>query len=125
MFKAGAANLAVGALHGTFNLGAKAITGVANAVKKSQLFNAPSTKTSLVNAFYWQLFLVHTALIEAINAKKPNSISGWVDKEEALKATRLFENIKKGRVSKQEAENMLPEILSLNPYDEAVYMYWM
>lgn len=125
MFKAGAANLAIGALHGTFNLGGKVITGAVNAVKKSQLFNAPSTKASLVNAFYWQLFLVHSALIEAINDKKPDSISGWVDKEEALKATRLFENIKKGRVSKQEAENMLPEILSLNPYDEAVYMYWM
>jgi TPR repeat protein len=125
MFKAGAANLALGALHGTFNLGGKVITGAVNAVKKSQLFNAPSTKASLVNAFYWQLFLVHSALIEAINDKKPNSISGWVDKEDALKATRLFENIKKGRVSKQEAENMLPEILSLNPYDEAIYMYWM
>jgi TPR repeat protein len=125
MFKAGATNLAVGALHGTFNLGAKVITSAVNAVKKSQLFNDPATKTSLVNAFYWQLFLVHTALIEAINDKKPNSISGWVDKEEALKATRLFENINKGRVSKQEAENMLPEILSLNPYDEAIYMYWM
>lgn len=125
MAKAGAANLAIGALHGTFNLGAKAITSAVNAVKKSQLFNAPATKTALVDAFYQQLFLVHTALIEAINDKKPNSISGWVDKEEALKATRLFENVKKGRVSKQEAENMLPEILSLNPYDEAVYMYWM
>lgn len=46
--KAGALNMATGAMHGAFNLGGKLVSSIGASMKKSSLFNNPDTLNTLV-----------------------------------------------------------------------------
>ncbi|CDS53403.1 hypothetical protein [Polaromonas sp. CG9_12] len=123
--QAGAMNLATGAVHGTFNLLAKGVSAVGDAIKKSALYDDPTTKTHLTNAVNKLIFNTHFALIAAINTEKPNSINGYVVDEDANKARRLIENVIKKRIPNEVVESTLLEAFILNPYNEDFYSYWI
>lgn len=122
---AGAANMLFGAVHGGFNLLAKGATGLANMASESAIFSDPATKSHLTNAVYQVVFNTHFALIVALNDKLPTAITGYVSEDAAAKATRLLENIEKGRIPNEAVTSMLIEALSLNPYDEGFYARWL
>lgn len=91
--QAGAMNIATGAVHGLFNLTAKGINAVGDAIKKNELYTAPGTKAALVGAVYRSILSVHFALIDAINEKQPGTITGAVSAEDDAKAMRLVQNV--------------------------------
>lgn len=123
--QAGAMNLATGAVHGLFNLTAKGISAVGDAMKKQELYANPATKETLVDAVYRALFSVHLALIDAANASKPGTYSGYVSAEDQAKATRLLDNIDAGRVPTDATKQVLLDAFSLDPYNEHFYRLWL
>lgn len=123
--QAGALNVATGAVHGLFNLTAKGITAVGDAIKKNELYSAPSTKATLVDAVYRTIFAVHLGLIDAINDKKPGTITGAVTAEDQEKATRLVQNVEANRLPQDSIQQVLHEALSLDPYNERIYTLWL
>lgn len=123
--KAGALNIATGAMHGTFNLMAKGVNAVGDAMKKSALYDDPETKSHLTAAVYKVILNTHFALINAINEEKPTTISGFVSKEDASKAKRLLENVSKGRIPQELIKSQLIQINVLNPYEYGFYTYWI
>ena len=122
---AAAANLAMGAVHGAFNLAAKGITAIGNSFKKSALFSDTDTAASLEVSIYYMIEAVHDALVDAINDKKPETITGFRKKAEAEKAERTFGNINAGRIEGDDAKASLIECLTLDPYVAKYYDYWL
>jgi hypothetical protein len=123
--QAGALNLATGAVHGLFNLTAKGISAVGNSIKKNELYSAPSTKATLVEAVYRAIFNVHFALIDAVNDKQPGTVTGTVNEEDDTKAMRLVQNVEAGRLPETSIQQVLLQTLALNPYNEAIYRLWL
>jgi hypothetical protein len=122
---AAAANLAIGAVHGVFNLAAKGMTAIGNSYNKSELFQDLRTKTHLVESLCKLLFNVHFAFVRAANDRKPGTISGVVAEEERNKATRLLENVSKGRIVGDRARDVIREAILLNPYNTDAYRMWL
>jgi|GEM_PF-4916049 len=123
--KAGAMNIATGALHGTFNIVAKGINAAGDAIKKNALFADPAVEQTLTDAVYRLVFNTHLALIAALIDKKPGYVSGEVSIEDEDKASRLLENVRAGRIPVASAKEVLIEAFTLNPYDPALYRYWL
>ena len=95
------------------------------AMKKNALYDDPATQLHLTNSVFQLVFNTHLALIDATNKEKPGSISGYVSVDDAGKATRLLENVTKGRIPSDSVKLKLIEILTLNPYDEGFYQHWV
>ena len=125
MAGAAAANIAIGAAHSLFNVAAKSASAADSAWKKSKLFDNPDTRATLVYAIYLMIFAVHDALIEAINERIPDKITGHRKEDECDKAKKLFVNVQKGRITGNDAKLSLIEALSLDPYNEEIYQYWI
>lgn len=123
--QAGAMNLATGAVHGLFNLTAKGISAVGDAIKKSELYNDPATKQALVNALYRAIFSMHFAYIDAVNDKKPESYTGFVTTDDETKASRLLQNVEAGRVPKKAIKQVMLEALQLDPYNDDFFQLWL
>ena len=123
--QAGALNIATGAMHGTFNLLAKGVNAVGDAMKKSALYDDPKTQSHLTNAVYRLVFNTHLALINTINNEKTETISGFISEENSSKAKRLLDNISKERIPQEAIKSQLIEVLALNPYDVDFYNYWI
>ncbi len=123
--KAGALNITSGALHGAFNFGAKLISEMNEQANKNQLFEDENTKQQLVYSIYKLGIDVHWALIDAINSRHPNSITGWITDADTLKASKLFNNVSKGIIKDKAALRTLLEIVSINPYETEYYQYWV
>jgi len=122
---AAAANLAIGAVHGVFNLVGKGITAIGNSMRKSSLYKDPETKEHLVNAVYKMVFDVHMAFVNTVNELSENKISGYITNNDENRAERLVENIKKGRINGVDARKVLLEAISMNPYSENNYALWL
>lgn len=122
---AAAANLAIGAVHGVFNLVGKGLTAINNSMKKSSLYKDPGTKEHLINAVYKMIFDVHMAFVNTVNENSENKISGYITKNDENRAERLVENIKKGRITGVDAQKVLLEAISMNPYNEKNYALWL
>lgn len=123
--QAGAMNIATGAVHSLFNLTAKGISAVGDAIKKNELYSDPSTKATLVEAVYRSILSVHFALIDAINDKQPGTVTGAVNDEDDAKAMRLVQNVEAGRLPETSIQQVLLQALALNPYNEAIYRLWL
>lgn len=125
MATAGAANLAIGAAHGAFNLVAKGFSAIGDANKKRAIFDSPQTHQQLWSAVFRQVFNIHDALIDAIEARQPQTVHGRVGEADAKRARSLLENLRKGRLAEHEAAGLLVQSLSLNPYDPDSYDFWL
>lgn len=123
--QAGAANMVGAALHGSFNILAKGMSAVGDGMKKNALYTDPATKAHLTNAVYRAVFNIHYALVVVLNEKKEVCIGGDVTDEAAAKAKRSLENVVKGRIPTDSVKPLLIEILTLNPYGDDLYKYWL
>lgn len=125
MAMAGAANLAIGAVHGAFNLAAKGISAVGDAVKKNSIFSKPETKDSLVNALYNSVFNVHLALLDVLRNSNQDQAFQRVSSEDQDKASRMLKNLQQGRLGDADKSGVLRNVLTLDPYLSEAYEYAM
>lgn len=89
---------------------------------------APSTKATLADVVYRTIFSVHVGLIDAINDKKPGTITGAVTAEgqdKAMRAMRLVQNVEANRLPQESIQQVLHEALSLDPYNERICKLWL
>lgn len=123
--QAAAINAVTGIAHGTWNLGAKAISSISVSIKKDALFKESATKEDLALAIYNGVFSVFVALTDAANDQKPGSISGLIAAEDADKAKRILDNIEQSRLPNTEIKEALQKAISLDPYNESSYRIWV
>jgi hypothetical protein len=121
---AGAANLAISAAHSLFDLISKGASAAADAKKMNDIFRAPETKGRLVAALEESLLNVHLALLDALDtAKVAGSDFQRVTVAEQQKARRMLTNSMRGQVPTADQENILLQVLTLNPYYLEAYIY--
>lgn len=121
---AGAANLAISAAHSLFDLIAKGASAAADARKMNDIFRAPETKGRLVAALEESLLNVHLALLDALDtAKVADSDFQRVTVADQEKAKRMLTNIMRGQVPSADQENILQQVVTLNPYYLEAYTY--
>lgn len=120
-----AANLALGLVHGFVSGLGEAVISMGETHKKSKLFKDPYTNNYLSDCIYQLVFKVHYAVIDAINDRQPNRLSGNVSEEDYLKAKSLLENISKGRITGDQSDALLIDALILNPYEPELYYFWL
>ena len=117
--KAGAMNMASGALHGLFNAGAKVLSMADESLQKSSLYKSSSTKDTLIGAIYASVFGIHLAvwdMTEQRNGKmRVECLEPGADKQ----AAAIVNNF--AGMSKDEIRRMLPRVMLMNPYDENLY----
>jgi hypothetical protein len=122
---AAATNLALSLAHGVVSELDKAVNSIGETHKKSKIFKDPHTKNYLSDCIYQLVFKVHYAVIDAINDRQPNRLSGNVSEEDYLKAKSLLENISKGRITGDQSDALLIDALILNPYEPELYYFWL
>lgn len=123
--QAAAINVVTGIAHGTWNLGAKAISSISVSMKKDALFKEPATKEELALAIYHGVFSVFVALTDAANDQKPGSISGLITAEGVDKAKRILDNIEHSRLPTTDIKEALQKAINLDPYNENSYRVWV
>lgn len=115
--KAGALNMASGALHGIFNVGAKALSMVGDAMKKSSLYS--KSKKNLTAEIYDFVFNLHYVIWKLDTRYKGRHYVACLyhDFIESAKATVN----KFSTMGQDEVFQILPKVLLQNPYDENIY----
>ena len=121
---AGAANLAIGAAHGLFNLLAKGLNSVADSGKKNNIFRDPKTKADLVSGLEKAVLDVHLALLDALDASTTTeSAFQRVSVSDQDKAQRMLTNLQGGLLSNAHPGNVLRQVLASDPYCMNAYLY--
>lgn len=116
---AGALNLATGAVHSIVNMGGKLISSISANNKKKKIFDDPTTSETLADGIYFNVRRLMFAYIKFIHEKYNIGFRLANPKE----ADVIFGNIKNRNLDVQQDINVLKEIMSLNPYNYAVYEY--
>lgn len=121
---AGAANLAIGAAHGLFNLVAKGLRTIGDSGKKNQIFVDPQTKAALVSGLEKSVLNVHLSLLDALDASTDiSSNCQRVSISDQDKALRMLTNLQRGALSNVNPGNVLTQVLTLDPYCLDAYIY--
>lgn len=115
--QAGAMNMASGAVHGVFNLTAKGISAIGASMKKSKLYNDPRTRESLEDGVYRNISVIIYAFMEALSDYKDDNFD-LVSTDDENRAQGLANNL---LMIPDNKEKIVAEILSLDPFNEAVY----
>jgi len=123
MAMAGAANLAIGAVHGAFNLIGSAISSIKIHGQLKELYNSESLESALFNAVYWSVFNVHHAFRDAYQYFKNEPYGRLPTKDEKERSSRLIDNLKSNRIPSDKIADILSEAISSNPYNEDAYIY--
>lgn len=106
------------AWQGLKNMGGRAVFAIANASEKSGIFKEYSDR--LVNGIYRTIKLSIDEVSACLAAAgHPLNIQGGIDSCE--KATRLFNNLKDGKIPATAVNSVKAQILALNPYDADFY----
>lgn len=113
------ANLAFGAAHGVFNVGAKLISALGAGMDKAKLYNNPKTLAVLAESIYINVYRMHLAVMDALIEKKDLKFLPVYDSE-YNKAKAIFNNIERIKDNKQAA---ILEILHYNPFYAEAYEY--
>lgn len=120
---AGAANLAIGAVHGIFNTIGKGFSSVGDSIKKNIIFSNPQTKNLLVEGLRRSVLCVHFSLLDVLKKYGNDSLYQAVDEDVIDKSKRMLNNLKVAEIGEEERLKILKQILLLNPYSEDVYEF--
>ena len=121
---AGAANLAIGAAHGLFNLVAKGLNSVVDSGKKDNIFRDPQTKADLVSGLEKSVLDVHLALLDALDAStSTETIFQRVSISDQDKAQRMLTNLQRGLLGNTPPGDVLSQVLTMDPYCTNAYLY--
>jgi TM2 domain-containing membrane protein YozV len=121
MAMAGAANMAVGAVHSVFNFVGNVISDSKKQKKLDELFNE-NTLELIQNAIYQDILNIHLALFNALADKGLASKEGAVTNEDYKKSISILQNVKNGIISDiDKIKTALFQSIQLNPFNEEAY----
>lgn len=121
VYEADGKNLVSNVGHGVFNLMAKGVTAIGNAIKKDEIFKAPSTKNAVVNGVANLIEAGFHATLAAINSEQAGTLHEPTA-DEISKARAIVENVNKGRIPKESVLPSLIKALEIYPYERDVYI---
>ncbi|MBQ2617405.1 MAG: hypothetical protein IJF90_11170 [Synergistaceae bacterium] len=117
--KAGAMNMASGALHGLFNAGAKAISMASESSQKSSLYKNSATKNTLIGGIWSSVYQIHFAVWEILERHNGRMNVLCLTSGAEKKAEATVNNF--ARMPKKDVLAVLPQTMLLNPYNEELY----
>lgn len=119
--EAGMLNAASGIAYGAANMVGNAFSAIGAEIKKSELFDNPSTFKTVDQAFYQDCKNILLVIINILkeNGKEIKSITD----DEIKKADVLLNNVSNPNFPKDEVLPSLIKIILLNPYQDKTYRY--
>lgn len=118
--KAGAMNMAEGALHGLFNAGAKVLSMADESRQKTALYESSSTRNSLILAIWGSVFHLHLAVWELFEKRSGRILHVDCIAEGAHRRAEAIRNNLAG-MPKEEIRRIIPQVILLNPYRPELY----
>ena len=107
-----------------WHLGVAMVGSASDSRKKARLFEDPDTRELLTYGVFESVRSVHLAYIEAFNHYSDTYIPE-PDPEDEERSLMLFKNLEEERIPVSRVRQVLCEALSLNPYNEDYYEYWL
>ena len=118
---AGAMNMVTGTAHALFNAGAKILSSISKANKKSDLYRSKGTKDTIYEGIYYSVFYIHAALVDLLrleNKIASEDIEYFIDgsQERAKAIINNFFNM-----NERDVLDVLSEVILLYPYNKNLY----
>ena len=113
--KAGALNLAEGAVIGVFNLAASGINAIGDSFKKSSLYNSEDTKKTLQRGILNSVYQIHFKCCHVLNIPVPNEA-------DITNSNTIFNNLSRINQVEEKIENLI-KILKMYPYKPEFYYF--
>lgn len=120
--KAEALNMATNAIHGAVNIAGKYISTMEADEQKKKIFEDPENLNILATSINYNCFVMHKAVIDALYDNKIKSVEKYPSKEDIEKSKALFNNYKNGLINDNKKDEILKQIIILNPYNKEIYM---
>lgn len=120
--KAEALNMATNAIHGAVNMAGKYISTMEADEQKEKIFEDPENLKILATSINYNCFVMHKAVIDALYDNKIKSVEKYSSKEDIEKSKALFNNYKNGLINDNKKDEILKQIIILNPYNKEIYM---
>lgn len=121
--KAEALNMATNAIHGAVNMAGKYISTMEADEQKEKIFEDPENLKILATSINYNCFVMHKAVIDALYDNKIKSVEKYSSKEDIEKSKALFNNYKNGLINDNKKDEILKQIIILNPYNKEIYMH--
>lgn len=119
------ANAAIGLVYGLANLTAKAASSLGDQQKKRELLNDPATKAELGD-FLKQIALLGCDLVaDTVNQGSERAEFETVTADSRDKSAAILENVLAGRVPDENVKSVLLQALTLNPFNDMVWIFWL
>lgn len=119
--QADAKNLFSNVSHGVFNLMAKGVTAIGNAIKKDEIYKNPRTLERVRDGMGDIVAAPREGTIEALQKLKPGSVYLYSD-DEMERAAAIAEHVNKGRIPEAEILSALIRAAETFPYDRDVFV---
>lgn len=119
-YNADAKNLISNLGHGVFNLMAKGVSAIGNAIKKDEIFKAPQTQALVRDGMGDIVAAAREGVIEALNTLKPGTVHLY-SQGEVDRSVAVVENVKKGRIPNSDVLPALLRTIETFPYNRDIY----
>lgn len=121
-----AANLAISAVQGVANSVGSAAEAAKTRKDKDMYFRNTELLSQLILSIEKLVFSVHFAIVDLANSSNDESIYFGIPTDEEIdRASAIFENVVSGRINKEKSLHFILQAISLNPYSEEIYKYWL
>lgn len=120
--QAGALNMASGAIHSTFNVAGKMVSGMMANRKKSKLFKDKATLDSLAKELHDAIWSIHLAIVRYLKDTTDIKILG-VSQDDVDLVGRKLESVVACKRNKKYGAEQLAKIIEIYPYGDSVYQY--
>ena len=108
------------ALHGAFNMFAKGVTAIGNAIEKNRILKEPATVAQISSGIVNIVMATYFGTVDAVNAEHPGAVHVYSSDSEA-KVEAIVTNVEKGRIPAADVPRMLLRGMLLYPYDLNLY----
>lgn len=117
---ADAKNLMSNLGHGVFNLMAKGVSAIGNAIKKDEIFKSPRTLARVRDGMGDIVAAAREGVFEALNTLKPGTVHLY-SQVEVGRSIAIVENVQKGRISSSDVLPALLRSIDIFPYNRDIY----
>lgn len=119
-YNADAKNLISNIGHGVFNLMAKGVSAIGNAIKKDEIFKNPQTQALVRDGMGDIVAAAREGVIEALNSLKPGTVHLY-SQGEVDRSVAVVENVKKERIPNSDVLPALLRAIETFPYNRDIY----
>ena len=119
--KAGAINMATGAMHGMVNAVENLSSAGRAESKKEEVFKSDQTLQHLADEIWHSVACMVYALVDALIAHNIHEVASYSSDEADAKATALLNNLKKGLIPEEKVDEIIHQIIKLSPHDTDIY----